>query len=428
MPRWSLTARIAFRFSFVYFWLYSLATQVAGGLLLFPNFSFPGLGTMWPMRNITAWCALHIFGITSPLMSSGNSGDTAFYWVQTCWLLVVAIIATGVWSDLDRGRPNYATLHKWFRLFIRFALASQMFDYGMAKVIPTQFPAPSLVTLVEPIGNLSLTDILWTSIGASPGYQMFTGWAEMLGGLLLLAPRTTLLGALVSAACMVEVFVLNMAYDFGLKQISFHLFLMSAFLIAPDLQRLATFFLRGRGSAPSAHPPLFASRPANRNAFAAQMVFGVYLLVMYTNISRNYWYNDGEPGSPKSPLYGIWNIEQLSIDGQVRAPLLNDYDRRWRRVIFDSTTVVAFQRTDDSFAHYGVSVDTSSRTISLSKGNSRSWESRFTFERPAEGQLVLDGEMDNHKIHMQLQLVNLDTFRLLGSRFRWIRPPDPSGG
>ena len=427
-PAWSPQIRILFRFCFVYLSLYALATQILGGLLLYPNFSFPAFGTSWPMLQVTTWCATHIFGVTPPLVHSGNSGDTAFYWVQTFWLLVVALIATGIWSDFDRGQTNYATLHKWFRLFVRFALASQMFDYGMAKVIPTQFPAPSLVTLVEPVGHLSLTDMLWTSIGASPAYQMFTGWVEMLGGLLLIIPRTTLLGGLISAACMVEVFVLNMTYDFGLKQISFHLFLFSLFLIAPDVDRLLDLFLRDRVAAPPSDPALFSTRRANRNTFVAQMLLAAYLLAMYANISRNYWYNEGEPGSPKSPLYGIWNVEQLAVDGEVRSPLENDYDRRWRRVIFDSTSVIAFQRTDDSIAHYGGTVDESRRTISLKKGNSRTWESRFTYERPTEDRLTLDGDMDGYRIHAQLQRVDLDTFRLLGSRFRWVRPPDPSGG
>jgi len=32
--------------------------------------------------------------------------------------------------------------------------------------------------------------------------------------------------------------------------------------------------------------------------------------------------------------------------------------------------------------------------------------------------------MDDHKIHMQLELVDFDTFRVLNSGFRWIRPGD----
>ena len=149
---------------------------------------------------------------------------------------------------------------------------------------------------------------------------------------------------------------------------------------------------------------------------------------MFTRLALNYWFAEGGGGSPKSALYGIWDVEQLSVDGQIRPPLLNDYDRRWRRVIFDAPTRIVFQRTDDSFAHYGATIDADAQSIALTKGNSRSWQAAFAFHRPAGGHLILDGEMDRHRIHMELQLVEFDSFRLLNSGFRWIRPPDPYGG
>jgi hypothetical protein len=148
---------------------------------------------------------------------------------------------------------------------------------------------------------------------------------------------------------------------------------------------------------------------------------------MFTRLALSYWLAEGGGGGPKSALYGIWDVEQLSIDGQLRSPLLNDYDRRWRRVIFDSPSRMAFQRTDDSFAHYGVAIDLNGGSVALTK-ESRSWHSTFTFRRPSADHLILDGDMDGYKIHMELQLVEFDSFRLLNSGFRWIRPPDPYGG
>jgi hypothetical protein len=112
----------------------------------------------------------------------------------------------------------------------------------------------------------------------------------------------------------------------------------------------------------------------------------------------------------------------------MRAPLLNDYDRRWRRVIFDDPRLVVFQRTDDSFAHYDGSIDVNSGSLALTRGNSRTWNATFRFQRPPPDRLILDGEMDGQKIHVELKLVELDTFRLLNGGFRWIRPPDPYGG
>jgi hypothetical protein len=73
---------------------------------------------------------------------------------------------------------------------------------------------------------------------------------------------------------------------------------------------------------------------------------------------------------------------------------MNDYDRRWRRVIFDSLDDMAFQRTDDSFAHYGVFVEVEPRRVTLRKSHSASWQANFTFERPSQDRLVLDMRLD----------------------------------
>ena len=53
-------------------------------------------------------------------------------------------------------------------------------------------------------------------------------------------------------------------------------------------------------------------------------------------------------GAPKSPLYGIWDVELMTIDGELRPPLVTD-GSRWRRVIMQSPTGVAFQRMNDDY-------------------------------------------------------------------------------
>jgi hypothetical protein len=71
----------------------------------------------------------------------------------------------------------------------------------------------------------------------------------------------------------------------------------------------------------------------------AQLVFGVYLMATFATLSVRYWYGDGGGRAPRSALYGIWNVEELQVDGEARPVALNDYDRRWRRVIFDAPAV-----------------------------------------------------------------------------------------
>jgi hypothetical protein len=399
-----------------------LATQVAGSLL--PIVSFRGLGPLWPMRDITVWISQRVFGIDSTpvYIDPVTIGETAYYWAQAAWLFAASVLVTVVWTLADRNRSGYPRLYAWFRLFVRLGLAAQMMEYGMTKIIPNQFPPPSLNTLVTPVGNLSLNSLLWTSIGAAPAYEIFTGFAELLGAILLLFPRTTMLGALICLADLSQVFVLNMAYDIGLKLTTVHLIALTGLLLAPELKRLVDFFLLNRGVQPAAAPGLFRAPGSNRAALAAHVLIGVYLLGTFAYINGEYWYAAGA-GSPRSPLYGIWDVEEISIDGEVRVPALNDYDRRWRRLIFDAPGSAVFQRIDDSFARYGASIDGS--TLALTKGQSQTWKATFRVQQPAKDRLILEGEMDGYRIQAEFRLVEFDTFRLLNSGFRWLRSPEP---
>ena len=421
VPRaqWSLALRIAFRFCVAYFTLFSLSNQILGGLLVIPKVDIPELSGHWPLRQITFWTAAHIFHIKHDLVYIGSgSGDKTFDWVLAFCLLVIAAVITLVWSILDRRRTNYVTFHKWFRLALRFALASEMFLYGIDKVIPLQMPFPYLTRLLEPYGNFSPMAVLWSSIGASRSYEIFAGCAETLGGILLLTPRTTTLGALVCLADMIQVFMLNMTYDVPVKLFSFHLILFSLFLLAPDARRMIDFFFTERAAAPSRQPALFRSARANRLAVALQVAFGIYLLGMGVYSGIGSWHTYGG-GRPKSALYGIWNVDEMSVDGQPRSPLFTDKDR-WRRVVFDFTTFTSFQRPDDTFTGYGSAINEKEHTIALTKPADKNWKAALTYTRPAPDQLVLAGSMDGHQVEMKLKLVDRDKFNLVNRGFHWI--------
>jgi len=394
----------AVRFCFVYFALWCAATQVLGGLLLTPFGGLPALGPLWPMRPVTEWLGTHLFRVDARF-AAGNSGDTLFYWVQTFWILCLSAIVAAIWTLVDRR--DRSTLPTWFRTFIRFALAAQMFYFGLAKILPTQFLPPALTTLVQPIGAMPLATLLWVFMGSSTPYQLFTGFAEIAAGVLLISPRTAPLGALIALADMIQVFALNVAYDIGLKQLSFHFIVMALLVLAPDLRRFVAAVVR-----------------TDERWHPRQIALGVYLLATFTLLQIPRWSAPDGPAHPRSPLYGIWEIDELRVDAQVRPAALNDYDRRWRRAIFDYPDRIAFQRTDDSLARYGASIDASHRTVTLSKGNSRTWRADFSFEQPSRDELILDGMMDGHAIRMHLSHIGLDTFPLLNSGFRWVRPPD----
>ena len=415
VTRWSPITRIAFRFCFLYFSLYVLLTQMLNGLLQLP---VPRLDRML-LAEPVQWVARNIFGVTQTLVIFSGSGDKIYDWVLAFCMLVIATIGTVAWSIVRRRKVSYVGFHKWFRLFLRFALGSTMVSYGAAKAIPLQMPYPPLQRLLEPFGHFSPMGVLWYSIGASRPYEIFTGCAELLAGILLFIPATATLGALVCLACTIQIFTLNMTYDVPVKLFSFHLILMSLFLLAPDARRLLNVLVLNRPAGPSPVPPLGRTRRAWRIAAALQVVFGIYLVGMNMNQSVQGWTTYGG-GSPKSPLYGIWNVTKMEIDGVERSGLVTDYDR-FRRVVFDNPARMSFQRMDDTFVGFGNTIDTNAKTLKLMRQPNAAPVGTFAIQQPAADRMVLDGVMDGKKMKLQLELFPREKFLLVTRGFNWIQ-------
>lgn len=261
--------------------------------------------------------------------------------------------------------------------------------------------------------------VLWASIGASQAYEIFAGCAELTGGFLLMFPRTAALGALVSLADMVQIFMLNMTYDVPVKLLSFHLILMSLLLLGPNLERLANFFVRRRYTEPAEPVALpLTSRRAIRIALIAQVILWLWILGNNAYGSWSAWHQYGG-GRIKPPLYGIWDVEQTTVDGQAKPLLLTDNDG-WRRIIFDFPESAMIQRSDDSRKSYGAQVDEKKNTLSLTKGDDKNWKASFTFTRAAD-RLKLDGSIGGHKVEMQLKREDETKLTLNSRGFHWVQ-------
>jgi hypothetical protein len=417
-PRWSLATKIAFRFFTVYFALYVVTTQMIGGFV--PFVDVPPLIYLEPVAWLVKWTALNVFGITTTLVVTGSgSGDKTFDWVQVALLLATAAATTVVWSVLRRRTPHYERGHTRYRVFLRFALGTTMLGYGAAKFIPLQMPFPFLDRLLEPYGHFSPMGVLWAQIGASPAYEIFLGATEALAGVLLFIPLTATLGAIVAFACAFQVFMVNMTYDVPVKLFSFQLILMSLFLLAPEARRLLNVIVLNRGAEASSLPPLGSTPQAIRTWTALQIAFGLLLFVAAAkgSIDARSQYGDLRP---KSPLYGIWDVTYLSIDGVERAPRLDDYDR-WRRVVFEFPTSVSMHRMDATVTRYAVKLDEAAKAIALTRPADAKWTGNLTYERPDPTHLILKGDMGGTTIEMRTELFPREKFLLVSRGFNWVQ-------
>lgn len=412
-PQWGPVKRMLFRFVFVYFLLY---------LLPFPLNAIPYVSAIagpWEAgwNILVTWVGRVVFGVEITVLPNG-SGDTTWNYVQVFCCLVLALAAAGVWTVLDRKRPNYERLHEGLRVYVRFALALAMITYGAVKVFKAQFAGPTLDRLLQPFGEASPMGLLWTFMAASESYNVFTGLGEMLGGLLLSARRTTLLGALVSIAVMSNVVMLNFSYDVPVKLYSSHLLAMAVLLTVPDLRRLADFFLLDRPVEPAGVRPLFQRKGLHQGALVLRTV----LIAGFAGMSLfGAWQATKTRGSraPKAPFYGIWNVEELEVDGQVRPPLVTDAGR-WRRVVFDRPETLGILFMSDARERFVMALDPARKTMALSKRDDPAWKATLSYEQPGPGDLRLAGMVDGRKVRARLRRTDESSFLLLNRGFHWI--------
>jgi len=121
----------------------------------------------------------------------------------------------------------------------------------------------------------------------------------------------------------------------------------------------------------------------------------------------------------KIVFYGIWNVEEETIGGQVRPPLTTDA-ARWRRVIFSYPESLSIQLMNDSRHRYSLELDPAKKTLGLSPRQDPRQRSMFTYRQSAPGLLELDGTLDHQTIHAELRRVKEPSFQLINRGFHWI--------
>lgn len=414
VPLWGPVQRVLFRFLFSYLVLYNFP---------FPLDFIPVYGEVLKQsyreiwRVVPLWVGEHVFGVGVRPRLSGR-GDSTYGYVLIFCYLILALAVMAVWTLLDRRRANYARLHEWLRVYVRFALATAMIGYGAYKVIPEQFGTPFPSELLQPIGESSPMGLLWKFMGSSIPYVIFTGAAEVLGGLLLAARRTTLLGALVCIGVLSNVVMLNLSYDVPVKLYSSHLLLMAVFLAAADLRRLASLFVWNRRSPPAEQRPLFASRQGNRAALAFRTVFILYVTVAALHESHENKLQFADVAT-RQRLYGAWEVEELAVDGAVR-PLLATDKTLWRRLVFEWPGAIGIQYAHETQAReYTLTLDPGPHRFTLCC--EPEWkEAAISFKQVGPDVLALEGTVNGKQIRGRFRRMDDSRFPLLNRGFHWI--------
>lgn len=424
---WTLLQKIAFRFFTCLFIIY---------LFPFPIDSFPFINeiisihpklqsfygdvfgaytNLW--HAIIPWIAKTMLGIEPPItVFTNGSGDTRYDYVLLMTHFLLAIIACTIWSILDRNRRSYNTAYYWVRTGVRYYLATAMFGYGFAKVFHLQMPSPYLSQLVQPYGDKSPMGIAWSFFGYSPAYSAFTGWAEVLGGALLLFRKTTTLGALLVAIIMTNVAMINYCFDVPVKLYSSMLLLMACFLLAQDFRRLIGVFITHKPVAPPTFPAILKTRRMRIVRFVLKTL--IILSLLYGNISQ------GMEGSKKygdnrkrPPLYGIYNAELNVRNNDTLPPVITD-STQWRQLIIQFENYAQVRMMNDSIKYYKFTIKDSLQHIELST-NADTAISRLSYKVDSN-LLIIAGKIKADSVFMRFRRYDEKKFRLTSRGFNWI--------
>jgi len=388
VSHWPLWQRAGFRFLACYLVLYNTPGVLGGG-----------------MHDLTTWAGRRFFHVTVDLTPNG-SGDTTAEWVRLLCTLALALALCLVWSIVDRRRQNYDVLNGWLRVYARYILAFALISYGAQKVIPVQFSPPSLMRLQEPFGDASPMGLLWTFMGASPAYTIFAGSLEMIGGLLLVCRRTTLIGSLMAAGVMSNVVALNLCYDVPVKLYSTDLLLLAVYIASADTGRLVDFFLRGRASTPPTSTPLVRSR---KIAIAVQIVKTVVVIWMVT-LSLREAAHYKTTFATRTSLDGQWEVTEWDVEGHAKPRLVGDADQ-WRRLVVQGD-VAAVQDNADDWSYFQAKVKGSTLFLST--------DSPYAYYLSPAKDLYLSGmDADGKRVQIKLRKKG-DGYQLTTRGFHWI--------
>jgi uncharacterized membrane protein YphA (DoxX/SURF4 family) len=406
---WSLARRIAFRFACAYL------------VLLF--FPFPLDEKLW--QAIVPWVGKHVLRLSTDINVTPNgSGDTTFSYVQALCCLVLAVVATGVWSVQDARRPEYAKAYDWLRVYVRYVLAVTMLSYGMSKVFKLQFPFPSPERLMQPYGESSPMGLLWTFMGYSTAYNVFTGGAEVLGGVLLFFRRTTTLGALVVAAVMANVVMLNFCYDVPVKLYSTHLLLLALFLTLPDVRRLLNVLILNRPTEAVVLRTAFPVAWQERGSRAVKVLFVGSALCWQTYSAWDAMKAHGDD-SPPPALFGLYQVESFTRTGQAQPTATPPAESPpWRAVAFKRFNGMTVRLANDTVQRFRVEEDAEKKTLSLVTfipGQGPTGEPRvLNYSRPDPEHLVIEGTFQNEVLNVRLKRMDTSQFLLVNRGFHWV--------
>lgn len=405
---WAYWQRLIFRLAFVWVGLLIVTFPI-------PRPYLPDLGKLLlPLTTALAAGVAQLIGLQQPYLPEIAS-DTTLMYVHIVLMLELALLVSGIWGWLDRRTLSYPKLQYVLLAGARYFLAAAMLSYGFAKVFKTQFYLPEPNILYTPLGEVPRDLLFWSTTGVSHHYAAFTGWVEVLVGVLLLFRPSRLAGGLLGLGVMANVVALNFCYDISVKVYSSLLLLLCLVVVSPDLPRCWAL-LRGRGLPPSKlwTPQLQGWRRWAWCGIKAVVVCALVWDAVGQHVATS---NFNDDLAPRPPYHGAYAVTTFVLDGDTLAPDLRDR-QRWRRVFVHREGYCIVQGMDDRMQDYPLTIDQPRQVLHLHDLHAGVTHN-LRFDAMAGQLTALEGFWGNDSLRVQLSPLDWRALPLLRGEFHW---------
>lgn len=355
--------------------------------LPFPYYILPDFGEF--LRPLTEGLTHRLIGLPEDFLHSDS--DLMIAW--TVILFSVSLIFATAWTVIRSAKMPF--LRYLLTRFSAYYLSLTLLIYGLNKVFNYQFFFPEPNTLFTPVGQLSPDILFWSSMGTSHSYSIFAGLIEVIPALLLLFPKTRMLGAFIGLGVLINVMMLNIGFDIDVKLFTAFLILLYLILLAPQFKRLFVFFVKNE----TVLPHIESYQPNNRIYKNAYPFLKPILIGLLLFESFGAYFETGEfNGDTQRQVY-MQGAYQLSENPQLV-----------ERLFFHSQGYLILEKNNGHFEDYEMAWNGNKLILTAYDGRT----SRLAFIKNSARKFNLNGYFFGNSVNWNFERIELEGLPIYG--------------
>lgn len=343
---WTTWEKHAFRVAFIFFSLFSIPLDV-GFYRFIWNIDYAPI----TYRELNSIVAFYNPQFINHFSEGGFFGLQSY--ANIPFILLVSLIGAAIWGSLDKQRKEYNVLYYWVRVLARYRVAYAAIAWGYKKLFIMQMPVQSIGAWHTDFIDFFAKRLYWEALSIVPTYEFYLGFAEFIGGFLLLFRKTTGIGAAITLVVFGNIAISNHAYDIGEQVPSACMAMLSLFILWYDLPGIWRLIVKQANAKIVYFYPVFHkawqryARLIIKYSFNFIFVILFFIFEVYAYTHNDFYKIPNTPGLKDAA--GFYEVTAFKLNNEV-IPYSPHDSVRWHDVTFEKWSSISFKlanRTQD---------------------------------------------------------------------------------